>query len=133
MPERLEVHDLCFVFSPERAFASERSGKKAPAADQDKERKVIISMSSMCLSQRTHFSLAHHHTLSTLLSPAGNLGCFTKTQQLREQRSLFLSVCSIFGCPDNSVFGILNMHADVNAGSCTQGLEQLLGFVHNTK
>ena len=82
----------------------------------------------MCLSQRTHFSRAHHHTLSTVLSPAGNLGCFNKTQQLREQRSLFLSVCSIFACPDNSVFGILNMHADVNACSCTQGLEQLLGL-----
>lgn len=44
-----------FFFPPERAFASERSEKKAPAADQDKERKVIISAYNLCLSQRTHF------------------------------------------------------------------------------
>ena len=54
--------------------------------------------------------------------------CITwiRPQQPQEQRYPFLPVCEVFcACSNNStlpVFGIFNMHMDVHACDCTEGL-----------
>ena len=49
-----------------------------------------------------------------------------KAQQPQEQRYPFLSVCAVFSCVQRlvwlPVFGIFNMHTDVDACDCTRGL-----------
>ena len=59
----------------------------------------------------------------------GNSDRFTwliNTQQPQEQRYPFLSVCAVFPCVRTvvwlPVFGIFNVHTDVDACDCTRGL-----------
>ena len=77
-------------------------------------------------SSHTHGFL-FFFVLSTL-SLVGKSGRFTRVRlpQLQEQHYPFLTVCTVFSCVQTTVWlpmlVIFNVHMDVNACDCTQGL-----------
>ena len=81
---------------------------------------ITLVLKELALSEQISF-------FSTSLSPVSSYP--GKAQQPQEQRYPFLSVCAVFSCvqtivwlPLVPVFGIFNVHTDVDACHCTRGL-----------
>ena len=94
-------------------------------------RQWMMWCSSLCarLSVPSSFFFFFFKFYLTLHSSlVGNSGRLTwvKLQQRQEQRYPFLTVRAVFSCVQAEVwlpmFGIINVHTDVNACDCTRGL-----------